>query len=106
MSADRVAEALALLDQRERWARASTGSYGPVIGVAHPATVLRECAGWRAILARHQVTGGLGWRDEGGYGDIDPACTACGTPDEYAERWPCPTVRAVLDALLGPEETT
>ena len=24
-----------------------------------------------------------------GYGYIDPSCSICGTPDEYAEPWPC-----------------
>ena len=40
--------------------------------------------------------GGQGWLEDGSYGTIKPACMACGTYDEYAEPWPCATIR-VLD---------
>lgn len=50
-----------------------------------------------AALALHQPDpdGGMGWRSDGRYGVIDPACRTCGTSDEYAVPWPCATVRAL-----------
>jgi hypothetical protein len=52
-----------------------------------------------AVLERHKPTdGGMGFRD-GGYGSIEPACTTCGTYDEYAEDWPCSTITAMATAL-------
>jgi hypothetical protein len=41
----------------------------------------------------------------GGYGTIDPACRICGTPDEYAVPWPCPTHSYWSDALDAWEAT-
>lgn len=35
-----------------------------------------------------------------GYGYVDPSCSVCGTPDEYAEPWPCETVKRALTAAL------
>lgn len=32
---------------------------------------------------------GQGYGSDGTYGYIDPSCSVCGTPDEYAEPWPC-----------------
>lgn len=96
MSADRVAEAFDLLEGRERRARTSTGSYGLGPGATYPATVLRECAGWRAILALHPAA-----REP----DLDLWwCEGCGNSGRRVAT-ACPTVRAVCDALLGPEET-
>ena len=47
----------------------------------------------------HQpVTDGMGFTEHG-YGGISPACGACGTSDEYAVPYPCPTVTAVTPAL-------
>ncbi|MEU9208501.1 hypothetical protein AB0D27_11240 [Streptomyces sp. NPDC048415] len=47
--------------------------------------------------ALHTATQGLGFgcdEDEvpGSYGYIAQVCASCGKPDEYAVRWPCPTV--------------
>ena len=44
-------------------------------------------------------TSGVGYRDDGDYGPVDPCCRVCGTPDEYAVLWPCPTY-ALLDVAL------
>jgi hypothetical protein len=58
-----------------------------------------------AAIARvrelHQPTGGHGWKATGGYGDITPACTTCGTSGEYAVPYPCPTIRALDDPTPG-----
>ena len=43
--------------------------------------------------------GGMGFRAEGGYGPIDPACLVCGTSDEYAVEWPCATRKQAEVAL-------
>ena len=52
-----------------------------------------------AVLALHQpVTDGMGFTEDG-YGGISPACGACGTSDEYAVPYPCPTVEAITTAL-------
>lgn len=32
----------------------------------------------------------------GKYGYINPSCAVCGTPDEYAEPWPCEPARRAL----------
>lgn len=50
----------------------------------------------REVAALHQpVQDGLGELDDGSYGTISPACSTCGTHDEYAVPWPCPTARAL-----------
>lgn len=50
----------------------------------------------REVAALHQpVQDGLGYLGDGSYGTISPACSTCGTHDEYAVPWPCPTARAV-----------
>ena len=36
---------------------------------------------------------GMGWVNGKDYGEINPACSCCGTPDEYAQEWPCASVR-------------
>lgn len=49
-----------------------------------------------AVLALHRdVGGGRGFDGEGRYVDHPTACGACGTHDEYAVPWPCPTARAL-----------
>ena len=51
------------------------------------------------VLELHQpVTDGMGFTEDG-YGGISPACSACGTSDEYAVPYPCPTVTAITTAL-------
>ena len=54
--------------------------------------------------------GGMGYGPTGGgYGRIDPACSTCGTPDEYAVPYPCNTAQVldkVLAALTGPTDET
>ena len=51
------------------------------------------------VLELHQpVTDGMGFTEHG-YGGISPACGACGTSDEYAVPYPCPTVEAITAAL-------
>ncbi|MEU4256297.1 hypothetical protein AB0B42_00545 [Streptomyces fradiae] len=52
------------------------------------------------VRALHQPTPGVGFGPDddptpGAYGDIAQACTSCGTADEFAVRWPCPTIRAL-----------
>lgn len=49
------------------------------------------------IRALHQPTSGAGFLADGGRGDIDPACSTCGTSDEYAVPYPCPTICAIGD---------
>ena len=56
-------------------------------------------AALRAVLALHKpVPGGVGFTDSG-YGGISPACDQCGTHDEYAIPYPCPTVTAIHQHL-------
>ena len=51
------------------------------------------------VLELHQpVTDGMGFTEDG-YGGISPACSSCGTSDEYAVPYPCPTVTAITTAL-------
>ena len=51
------------------------------------------------VLELHQpVTDGMGFTEDG-YGGISPACSSCGTSDEYAVPYPCPTVTAATTAL-------
>ena len=51
------------------------------------------------VLELHQpVTDGMGFTEHG-YGGISPACSSCGTSDEYAVPYPCPTVTAITTAL-------
>lgn len=48
-----------------------------------------------AALALHRDVGpGMGHTSDG-YGDFDHTCGSCGTSDEYAVAWPCPTARAL-----------
>lgn len=67
--------------------------------IAHaPADLSSLLAVVREVAGLHRpVPDGLG--DTGtGYGTVSPACGTCGTHDEYAVPWPCPTARA-LEAL-------
>lgn len=51
-----------------------------------------------AVLALHRDAGpGMGHDTPSGdyYGDFPTSCTTCGTSDEYAVAWPCPTARAL-----------
>lgn len=48
---------------------------------------------------RHDKGLGYGSREEGGYGTVPDVCGECGKIDEYAQKWPCPTVRAIAKAL-------
>lgn len=53
------------------------------------------------VLELHQpVTDGMGFTEDG-YGGISPACSSCGTSDEYAVPYPCPTVAKVEAKLKG-----
>ena len=55
-----------------------------------------------AVLAIHRDGGeSQGYLDNGHYGVIDHCCTECGSHGEYGTPWPCPTVKAVADALGG-----
>jgi hypothetical protein len=59
----------------------------------------------RAILDLHQPRhGAQGDRPDGTYGMVEPACTSCGDGDEHGIPWPCPTVRAIAQALDVPIE--
>lgn len=71
----------------------------------------RECDARTDALAEvlrlhERLESGMGYRDVAfdGYGEIMGVCAACGKPDEYAVVWPCPTVRALADALGVPLE--
>lgn len=48
-----------------------------------------------AVRVLHRpVTDRTGWDGSGGYDEVSPACTACGSEDN-AVAYPCPTVRAL-----------
>ena len=56
----------------------------------------------RAVLDLHCDAGpsqGYDFGPDGGYGWADHCCATCGAHGEYGVEWPCPTVRAVADAL-------
>ncbi|MYY08813.1 hypothetical protein GT204_07825 [Streptomyces sp. SID4919] len=63
-----------------------------------PATLDQYRDAVAAIRALHRPTAGLGYRASGSYGEIDPVCTTCGTPDEDGIPWPCPTICALAAA--------
>lgn len=53
-----------------------------------------------AVLELHKDGGeSQGYLDNGHYGVIDHCCTECGSHGEYGTPWPCPTVKAITDAL-------
>ena len=53
-----------------------------------------------AVLKLHRDGGeSQGYLDNGHYGVIDHCCTECGSFGEYGTTWPCPTVKAITDAL-------
>ena len=60
-----------------------------------------NAAAVRAVLDLHKPypDEGMGWREDHTYGDVGTVCGSCGTPDEYGVPWPCPTVRAIANAL-------
>ena len=64
----------------------------------------------RRLRSWHQPIDGMGYDPiTGEYGRIDPACSACGTPDEYAVSYPCPTAKSldsVLSMLVGGVDET
>ena len=68
--------------------------------IAHARTdVPALVAALKKVLELHQpVTDGMGFTEDG-YGGISPACSSCGTSDEYAVPYPCPTVTAITTAL-------
>lgn len=50
------------------------------------------------VVAAHTDMGwGQGYDGEGNYTDFEHTCRVCGTWDEYAVAWPCPTVRALTE---------
>lgn len=59
----------------------------------------------RAVIAvldlhrRHNNGLGYGSREPGGYGHVPDVCGECGKIDEYAQKWPCPTVHAIAGKL-------
>lgn len=81
----------------------STAAPGTVSDAAyiaswHPVVAL-AVADFLDLAATHEERAGddcgQGYGDTG-YGYIDPSCSVCGTPDEYAQPWPCETVNRAL----------
>ena len=60
-----------------------------------PARVLAECEAKRRIVEGHRDGGESQGYLPDRYGDMDHACTTCGTFGEYGEPWPCSTLRAL-----------
>ena len=56
----------------------------------------------QAILNRHRNGGPSQGYTKGGYDEIENACTECGAIGEYGVAWPCPTVRAIQNAIGEP----
>ncbi|MEU4296403.1 hypothetical protein [Kitasatospora aureofaciens] len=56
-----------------------------------------------AVQELHRPVDGLGYHEDGRYEGDRLACSTCGTPDEYATWWPCPTMRTLdgADATAG-----
>ena len=70
--------------------------------IAHArADVPALVAALRAVLELHKPGEGSsqGWTLRGGYGYIEPYCAGCVASDEYAQHYPCATVRAIEEAL-------
>lgn len=93
-------------EQRDLYA--SRADWEHIAGI-HPAVAL-AVADLLDLAASHEAcTGddaGQGYGPNG-YGYIDPSCAVCGTPDEYAEPWPCAYATrglAVARAFLGESE--
>lgn len=78
---------------RERETNEAIAQY---IASWHPAVAL-AVADLLDLAATHEKCAGddcgQGYGPGGRYGDIDPSCSVCGTPDEYAEPWPCEYVK-------------
>jgi hypothetical protein len=70
-----------------------------------PARVLADVASKRKILALHSEATGftMGYTENFDYGRTPNACNECGTADEYAVPWPCPTLRALAQPYAGAE---
>lgn len=58
----------------------------------------------QAVLDMHQDGGPSQGYVKGGYGEMEHTCTECGWIGEYGVEWPCPTVRAITDAIGGGDE--
>ena len=58
-------------------------------------------AALQAVLDMHAPIDALNMRYRGGR--VQQVCTGCGTDDGNWNRWPCPTVRAITDAIGGTE---
>lgn len=79
------------------------------VALHDPAATLRRIAAERRLLEAHQQVEGNGYEpDDPGerYGPIASACSSCGTSDEYAVPWPCPTVRALAEAWGWTDDAT
>ena len=118
MSTDPVTLAREVLDDERAWAALDPGHHpegqAAVYRLANAAPTLARAvidltakvermealeAALEKVLELHQpVTDGMGFTEHG-YGGISPACGACGTSDEYAVPYPCPTVTAITTAL-------
>ncbi|NUP53391.1 MAG: hypothetical protein HOW97_39625 [Catenulispora sp.] len=63
--------------------------------MAHAALTRAEQAETRIAAVRelHQPVDGVDYRRR--EERVGLACSTCGTPDEYATWWPCPTIRAL-----------
>ena len=55
-----------------------------------------------AVLKIHAPIDALNMRYRGGR--VQQVCTGCGTDDGNWNHWPCPTVRAITDAIGGGDE--
>lgn len=87
-----------MTDPREALARIRAQADAEFIAAART-TVPALLDALEKVLELHQpVTDGMGFTEHG-YGGISPACGACGTSDEYAVPYPCPTVTAITTAL-------
>jgi hypothetical protein len=71
------------------------GSCPDSVECGHEAALGRAEARMAAIRTLHRPVDGQGLDDAGEYVDINPACSACGTADEWATPWPCGTIRAI-----------
>ena len=61
------------------------------------ADVPRLLAAIRAVEAVHESIDALNVR----FNRVQKVCTGCGTDDGNWQTWPCPTIRALTDALEG-----
>lgn len=61
-----------------------------------PKATLIRCAADRKIVGLHRTDDRSGWLPDHSYGEIDPACSTCGSQD-LAVEWPCDTLRAIAE---------